>query len=304
LFPASNSVRRARPLLGTFVEITVADRSAEEASAAIEAAFAEVARVHALMSFHEAPSDVSRLNAQAWARPVAVHPWTFEVITQALDFHACSGGVFDIAVAPALQTLRLLPSRGADQRPAAEAAATSAEIDLLPEGRVRFHRPGLRIDLGGIAKGFAVDRAIAALRAHGVTQALVNAGGDLAAIGAQPSTVHVRDPRDPARLLLALRIADQALASSGRSFDPVHSATASGTAVIDPCTRAPAATILAATVCAPTCMTADALTKVVMLAGTAATPVLERHHASALMVLADGSIEMADDLAGAVYLAA
>ena len=304
MLPASNSVRRARPLLGTFVEITVADRSAEDTNPAIEAAFAAVAHVHTLMSFHEATSDVSRLNASASIAPVTVHPWTFHVLAHALDLHTCSRGVFDIAVAPVLQALRLLPTVEDDRFVPDEAAATSAAIELLSGCRVRFRHSGLRIDLGGIAKGFGVDRAIAALRAYGVTQALVNAGGDLAAIGPQPETVHVRDPRDPSRLLLGLTITNQALASSGKRRDPVRSTAPLDAAVIDPLTRSPVTTSMAATVCAPTCMVADALTKVVMIAGTAATPALEHYRASALMVLADGSVEMTDDLVGAVCLAA
>jgi FAD:protein FMN transferase len=302
LLPASNNVRRARPLLGTFVEIAVAGAAAD-ADAAIEAAFAAVARVHALMSFHEPTSDVSRLNKGAWPRAVGVHPWTFQVLTFALELHRRSGGIFDIAVAPMLQDLGLLPREApVSRRPGAP--ATTGAIELLSGRRVRFHHRGLRIDLGGIAKGFAVDRAIAVLRERGMPQAVVNAGGDLAAFGLRPETIHVRDPREPSRFLLAIEIENQALASSGYRFDLLRSAKPLGAAVIDPRTRAPVEAVAAATVRAPTCMIADALTKVVMVAGTSSAPILEHHRAGALMVRADGSVEMTDDLTGAACLAA
>jgi thiamine biosynthesis lipoprotein len=108
---AAADIRRARPLLGTFVEITAAHAPALEA--AVEAAFAAVATVHRLMSFHEPDSDVGRLNRHAAADAVRIHDWTYEVLEVALDIHHCSGGTFDITVAPALQALGLLPRDGA-----------------------------------------------------------------------------------------------------------------------------------------------------------------------------------------------
>src|SRR5215468_3944689 len=104
------SIRRARPLLGTFVEIAAVGQTFDAAEAAVEAAFAAVAMVHRLMSFHEADSDVSRLNRDAASGAVRVHDWTYELLQAALDLHRRSAGTFDISVAPALQQLGLLPS--------------------------------------------------------------------------------------------------------------------------------------------------------------------------------------------------
>src|SRR5215831_4299546 len=106
---ARDSLRRARPLLGTFVEIAASGAASADMEDAVEAAFAAVARVHRLMSFHDPGSDVSRLNREAKAGAVAVDPWTFEVLEIAQDLHRRSGGAFDIAVAPLLQYLGLLP---------------------------------------------------------------------------------------------------------------------------------------------------------------------------------------------------
>src|ERR1700730_18025263 len=105
---ASDKVRRARPLLGTFVEIEAAGAARSELDAAIDAAFEAVARVHRLMSFHERDSDVSRLNREAFVRPVNVHAWTFQVLQVAVEMHRLTNGIFDITVAPALQTMGLL----------------------------------------------------------------------------------------------------------------------------------------------------------------------------------------------------
>jgi thiamine biosynthesis lipoprotein len=151
------------------------------------------------------------------------------------------------------------------------------------------------IDLSGIAKGFAVDRAVDVLRAHGVGAGLVNAGGDLAAFGRSPWSVHLRDPRDPRRLLCRRDLTDAALASTGLDFDPLHTAQAAGSAIIDPRSGGSVGAIIGASVCAPSCMIADALTKVVMIAGEGALALLEQHAASAMLVTADGDVRATAD---------
>src|SRR5215472_10128020 len=98
---ASAKIRRARPLLGTFVEIETAGRAEAELTAAVDAAFRVVADVHGLMSFHQGDSDVSRLNREASFRPTQVHPWTFQVLETAVELHRRSHGLFDVAVAGA-----------------------------------------------------------------------------------------------------------------------------------------------------------------------------------------------------------
>lgn len=259
-------IRRARPLLGTFVEIWACG-AARDLEAAADAAFAAIAKTHALMSFHDGGSDVSRLNCEARLRPTEVDPWTFRVLEAALDMRRNSGGAFDVTVAHA-------PAGGS--------------IELLDGRRVRFHGPEVMIDLGGVAKGFAVDRAIDVLRRWGVSAALVNAGGDLAAFGTLRQTVHVRDPRDPRRLFCEVEPRDEAFASSGGCFHPFESPEVSSPAIVDPETREPVRAVAGATVRAPSCMLADALTKAVMIQGTASAPLLERYNAGALMILADG----------------
>jgi FAD:protein FMN transferase len=297
----SNSVRRARPLLGTFVEIAVAGATELPMHAAVEAAFGAVAAVHDLMSFHEAASDVRRLNCRAWAGPVEVHPWTFHVIKAAIALHQRSAGVFDITVAPVLQAMGLLPCQARD-RSHLHRTATMSAIELIPPRRVRFVHRSVRIDLGGIAKGFAVDRAVDVLKEHGMPRGLVNAGGDLAAFG-PPEAIHVRDPRNPRRLMCRISVRDEALASSGNCFDALCSKIASS-AIIDPSTGKRPRAIVGATVRAPSCMLADALTKVVMAAGPCATTLLERHRAGALIVSRNGTVQMTPDLESAVCLAA
>ena len=274
-----DNVCRARPLLGTFVEIRSAGATRAATEQAIDAAFAVIDKIHRLMSFHDPDSDVGWLNREACKRNVAVDPWTYRVLETALALHHRSRGVFDIAVAPALQRLR---------EPAG--AATSDAIALLPGYHVRFRHSGLRIDLGGIAKGFAVDRAIDSLRESDQSCGLVNAGGDLATFGPSAETVHIRDPRFPGSSLCQVAIANAALASSAHLFDPMESDDASFSSTIDPATQRPAAEMAGATVRASSCMVADALTKIVMISGERAAGILHAYQASALFVSAAGDV--------------
>jgi len=277
--------RRARPLLGTIVEIAVAntapagaaDASTEASTeAAFCAAFGVVERVHRLMSFHEPSSDVSRINAAAPGVEVDVDPSTFEVLARAIELGEASGGAFDITIAPALVRRGFLP------RPAARAADPAASFrDLLLRrpAAVCWRRPGW-IDLGGIAKGYAVDRAIDALRARGVPSALVNAGGDLRCFGAaQP--IHVPLPGKEGRYVALGMLDDAAIATSsgtytarwieGRRRDPLADRT------IADCI----AWAGSVSVAAPDCTTADALTKIVGLDPQRAPALLARLGAQA-----------------------
>src|SRR5262249_45313410 len=158
-----------------------------------------------------------------------------------------SDGFFDVAAAARL--------------PRTEDGGRPPDIELLPGRRVRFSSADTRIDLGGIAKGFAVDRAISVLRKHGMPQGLVNAGGDLAVFGRALVSVRIRDPRDARSIMCRVNVKDEALASSGRLAD-----LTSSSAVIDPRTDLPATAALGATVCAGQCMLADGLTKIVVVA--------------------------------------
>jgi thiamine biosynthesis lipoprotein len=196
----------------------------------------------------------------------------------------------------------LLPRLGRDRAIAGQSRSFDV-IELLPDQTIRFRDPDVRIDLGGIAKGFAVDCALEALRGFNIAGGMVNAGGDLAAFGSEPHIVHIRHPRDPRRLICAVEVTGEALASTARRFDLFQSAETTGSAIIDPSTGKPTELIDGATVRASSCMVADALTKIVMIAATEATEVLEHYNASALLVSRNGDVRVTPDW-HSVHLAA
>src|SRR5579872_3587135 len=141
---ASNRIRRARPLLGTFVEIEAAGPAQAEVVGAIDAAFNAVSGVHRLMSFHEPDSDVSRLNREAFDRPVKVHEWTFAVLEASVELHRQSNGLFDVTVAPVLQRMGLLPRYHDD---ASADRTTFRAVELLEGRMIRFRERHVKIDL-------------------------------------------------------------------------------------------------------------------------------------------------------------
>jgi len=270
--------RRARPLLGTLVDIRVDDADAERALVAIEAAFAEIATVHRLMSFHEHDSDVSRINRDASREPVSVDPRTREVIELALAIARASAGMFDPSIGADLVEWNLLP-RPRDA-PSPRADADWRDIQVLADERIACAKP-LWIDLGGIAKGYAVDRAIERLVEHGIASAVVNAGGDLRRIGMGFEPVHVRSPitQWPERTLL---LGEGAVASSGGYFDRARLCDRMVGPYVDGLTRESVPADRAATVIADRCAIADALTKIVISAADAAIPLLDAWNAQAI----------------------
>jgi FAD:protein FMN transferase len=298
------SIRRARPLLGTFVEIAASGSANCDLQQAVDEAFDAVTQVHRLMSFHDAASDVSRINREAAGRAVVIHAWTYRVLEAAVKLHDRSAGLFDVTVAPLLQDKGLLPREAKTSDAPGKSVIGTDAIELLGGCAVRYRRRSVKIDLGGIAKGFAVDRAIDLLRNRSVDSALVNAGGDLAGFGGEPQLVHIRNPKNPLELLCTVVIGDSALASSGRVFDPLCHADTGETAIFDPKARTPVRAIVGASVRAPTCVIADALTKIVMLGGETTTSLLQDYRASALLVLESGEVRVTPDWQDGISLAA
>jgi FAD:protein FMN transferase len=277
-------LRRARPLLGTLVEITARGDCEIELTGALNGAFAAVARVHQLMSFHEPCSDVGRVNRLAHRVAVRVHPWTWNVLQTAQRLSRCTAGAFDITVGSELVRLGYLPSSAPI---VLDRDACWRDVLLLPGRRVRFLRR-LLIDLGGIAKGFAVDRAVDWLRAHGACAGLVNAGGDLRGFGPVAWRVHLRHPAEPARLVPFADLVGGALATSAGYFTQRAQRGKTVTSVVDGVRRTAANVSFSASVAAANCTLADALTKLVLLQGPRARGLVRRLGGRAFILSASG----------------
>ena len=272
----SSEIRRARPLLGTLVEIGAAGANA---AAGIDAAFREIEAIHRLMSFHEAASDVSRINRASLGEILPIDHRTYEVLSCAQLISRLSAGAFDVTVGGKLVEQGFLP------RPhGAESFAPDAsfeDVQLLAGNLVALMRRAW-IDLGGIAKGYAVDRAVTALKNCGVLSGIVNAGGDLFVFG-DPQSVHVRHPESASLVLPLDAIRELAVASSSGCFSERRESGAADP-LIEPWRNRCVNWQQGVTVIAPRCMIADALTKIVRLVPGRAKRILSYFDAQALVI--------------------
>lgn len=265
--PTRNLVRRSQPLLGTFVNISVYALDAKDAAeAAISDAFAEIKRIDSLMSLHRGDSELVALNATAYDRWVTVSPDLFQVIAKAQSIACATAGSFDITIRPIVDLWGFiwkeyrLPTPG--ELESALPLVDYRLVELDPVGcRVRFSRAGVSLDLGGIAKGFAVDCAIEKLRSRGVTAAMVRAGGDLRVLGAPPGrrgwVVQLEDP-DQAGKRRRITLRDEAVSTSGNYENFFMIAGTRYAHILDPRTGLPVRGVAACSVIAGTCMESDA----------------------------------------------
>jgi thiamine biosynthesis lipoprotein len=281
---SSIEIRRCRPLLGTFVEITARGRDERLLTRGIEAGFDAIARVNRLMSFHDPLSDVSRMNRDAFPKGVIVHPWTWQVMKASKRFAEQSHGTFDITVGPWLTKWNYLPRRHYQFSP----TASSRDIFLRRKYEVFFRR-SLIVDLGGIAKGFAVDRAVDALKENGIGCGIVNAGGDLRTFGLASQLIHLRHPTDPTRVAGAVRLRQRAMATSGIYFARRKYRGKYVGPLLDGRTGQSARELISVSVGAAECMVADALTKIVFALREKAADLLTQYQADALLLERDGA---------------
>lgn len=246
-----NSLKRMRPLLGTFVEICALSPQ-NDIGLAIEAAFDSIKQMETLLSFHDANSDLSKLNS-ARGYTVTVHPLSARVLRLAQAMTRKSGGLFNFTVGGTLVRKGILPDHGFNNY-----LDHGDANDLILHGNfARLDRPVL-ITLDGIAKGFAVDLAVRALKKQYAIAGWVNAGGDLRVFGELTLPVNLRTVDGSLTKLGGLR--DAALASS--EVRAVPNADFPGWIVGSTSTPTPAIR----SVMARTAWRADALTKVACLA--------------------------------------
>lgn len=284
-------MKHCRPLLGTFVEIDISDEEIPERLLhdLAEIAFGRIARVQALMSFHDPSSELSRLNACGHLHPLAINEWTREVLAEAVRLGKASEGVFDITVTPTLQNWGVMPHLHVREKHD-DSEPTFRDIVLHPDGRVSFRRP-LRLDLSGIARGYAVDKAAQILNDSGVQSAVINAGGDLRFVGERPLITSLRDPAAPRERILITEVTAPAMATSAAYFANHRHHWRKMNHILHPRTRKPMRSNVSVSVFAQSCVQADALTKVVLLDEPEAwQSLLAKEKASAVFVTSKGEM--------------
>jgi thiamine biosynthesis lipoprotein len=272
--PATGWRKREEAIMGTAIGVELWCEDPAQGESAIVAVLAEMHRIDAAMSPHKPDSELSRINREAGAGPVPLSAEMSRLLARAADFSLLSGGAFDITYAAVGQLYDY--RKGVQPTPEELAAAKKAvgwrHLELDERNRtVRFGKPGMRIDLGGFAKGHAIDNAAAILRAHGIHHAHVSAGGDSRVVGdrrGRPWSIGVRDPRRRGEIVAVLPLEDVSISTSGdyeRYFDAPDGERCHH--LLDPSTGRSPHGVRSVTVVADDGLTTEALSKTVFVLG-------------------------------------
>jgi thiamine biosynthesis lipoprotein len=266
--------------MGTKFTVHLYANDQRQAAAYLEQAFDEIERIEEVFSNYRPSSELSRINRLAAQQAVTTDPEVFALLDLALDYSRRSDGAFDITVGPLLRAWGFFrgegryPSEGELARARAAVGWQNALLDSRSR-TVRFRVAGVELDLGGIAKGYAVDRVIGLLREAGVSSALVDAGSStIAALGAPPGENgwRVRIPRPGSRtqFVSSVVLRDNALSTSGsyEKFFRLHNRTYCH--IFDPRTGQPVQGMLQTTVIAPEATASDALSTAMFVMGSEA----------------------------------
>jgi thiamine biosynthesis lipoprotein len=272
-----------RLVMGTFARVVVVAPNKKTARRCIKAAFAEINNVDQLMSDYKKDSEISQLNRDAFKQAVKVSKPTYEVLQKAVRFSRLSEGAFDVTVGPMVQLWRAaagansLPTETELQQARSRVGYEKLILDSN-ETTVRFSVDGMKLDFGGIAKGYAIDKAVEAMKEQGALGAMVDIGGDIRCFG-KPSKgkkqwlIGVQDPTkareglDPGTSLLVLKLTDAAIATSGdyRRFTLIEGQKYSH--IISRTTAAGAEGLSSVTIIAKRALDADALATAVTIMG-------------------------------------
>lgn len=264
---------RQEAIMGTVVRVELWHTDAAKADAAMAAVMAEMHRIDEAMSPYKEQSELSRINREAAKGPVVISQEMVELLARSIEFSKLSDGAFDIT----FSSVGYLYDYRKHVKPSdAEVVKALPGINyrhllLDPEHRtIRYARDGVRIDLGGIAKGWAVDRCIAMLKKLGMTNAMVMAGGDTRLLGdrrGRPWNVGVRDPRQKGAVAIVLPLADTAVSTSGDYERYFEEDGVRYHHIINPKTGKSATGVRSVTVIAADATTTEGLTKSVFVKG-------------------------------------
>lgn len=263
----------ARPMMGTEVSVHLWSDDPEAGRQALEEVFDEAARIDRLMSTYKDESEISKINREAAIGPVTASTELFELIRRSLDISVLTRGAFDITYDSVGQHYdfreRQRPDAGTVE---AERAFIDYRLIKLNKaaGTVFYEREGVRINLGGIAKGYVVERGIDLLRRRGVKSAIVTAGGDSRLLGdrrGRPWMVGIRDPRKDGEVAISVPLTDEAISTSGDYERYFEEDGVRYHHIIKPSSGEPATGVHSATVFGPDAVITDALSTSVFVMG-------------------------------------
>ncbi|MFH0947900.1 MAG: FAD:protein FMN transferase [Elusimicrobiota bacterium] len=258
-------------LMGTTVEIKVWSFDEAIARKSISNAFDEIARVENIFSVYKPASEISQLNKNGSA---VVSDEVVQLVKKSNYFSETFGGAFDITVLPIIELWKNAKKVG--KTPEEKEIKNTLELvswrnilidDFIKNGKITFAKKGMKIDLGGIAKGYAVDCAVDVLKKNGVQTGMVNAGGDVRCFGDKIWKIALQNPRNKNDFIAVLKIKNKAVTTSGDYERYFFLDKRKISHIISPFTGYPADKSISSTVIAETCTDADALATVIFVLG-------------------------------------
>jgi thiamine biosynthesis lipoprotein len=306
--PLLSKFEDTRSMMDTFVTITVYAPDEEKAESVIGAAFDRIEEIESVASIFDEEAQAFQLNRDGYLE--APSEDLRQLITKSLEYNKLTDGAFDITVQPLLELweagLWQEPEEVQQRRISETLKLVGGDKISVEDDRIFFTEAGMKITLGGIAKGYAVDEALKVIKKMGIKHALVNAGGDMATLGSKPEgepwLIALVNPDDLTQSLANFTIAGEAVATSGnyeRYFDPKREAHH----IINPKTGYSAQKCISATLVAPNASQADALSTSIFVMGPEAGVALieSLSNIECLIVSADRTIYVSRGLS--MYLA-
>ncbi|MBU1862427.1 MAG: FAD:protein FMN transferase [Candidatus Omnitrophica bacterium] len=263
--------RRADIIMGTVCEITLIDKDKGRRHEAFESAFRILRGIENSMSVFDEGSELNRINTSAFHKPVYVSSDLMFVVEKSIFFSTLTKGTFDITVFPltelwnAARQRETIPTPDAIKKCMETIGYENIVVSENARGRqfVRFKKVGTKIDVGGIAKGYACDLVVASLKGRGITRALVNIGGTIFAfgkpLGKTQWSIGVRDPRSEEKMIKTIFLNEQAISTSGDYEQFFVHEGKRYSHILDPRSGHPADQVISVSVIAPSAMVADAL---------------------------------------------
>ncbi len=274
----SDRIEESADAMGATFSIVLYGQDGACMEAAVRSAFEEVGRIERLLSVYRPDSELSDVNRIAGQKAVRVSPELYRLLTDCLECSRQSEGAFDITVGPLLKAWGFFQDKGRMPEEAELAEAFSRvgyrHLHLDPEAQtVRFGKPGMQINAGGFGKGYAVDRAVDTLRAHGFDTGLVaGAGSSIYGLGAPPSEprgwrVDIPDPKEPGQPVETVFLRDMSISTSGSREKSFWSGGRIYSHIMDPRNGFPASGISLVSVVAPRTLDSEAWTKPCFILG-------------------------------------
>lgn len=310
--PQERMLKVTRTALYTITSITVVTNDEQRAQQAIDAAYAELERLGRLLNFYADDSEISAINRNAGIRPVTVSPETFEIVQKAVYTSEMTEGAFDATIGPIVKLWDfrkgIIPDKELLEETLPRVGYKNIVLDKAALS-VFLKKSGAQIDLGGIIKGYAADKAAAVLRHHGLTSGIITVGGEIRAFGKKPDgnpwVVGIQNPRQRGandEVFAVVPVSDKSLSTSGDYIKFFEKDGIRYHHLLNPQTGLPSEKCGSVTVIAHDGVTADGFAKIFILGPEKGLKIAKKLGFDALFIDCNGKIAMTESLQDKIRL--